>query len=335
MDEKLEGVVLIPVQRGLPRSQVKDTYRAKLQGQECENCIKDISGPTEPLFITPAEEKLWDQLVDILSPSLWEVKVSGGLRGGDSRALSFSGSPEAILRAKLAISRLLIMVGSMLGVNTMTLPQTKHRMAGFFHLHKGLALFLWEGEASRFRVDAVMSLSTGRGHDRGNALFAQRVLNQQGSLHTKLDIFLAQPPIMELATAAVKMALEAATSKGLQSLLISCSDPVISPFQAEAIATGIEAFRRDHTVSSLKNIHFTSSDRDELAVFRKECGKLWSPGKNGQETLKNTLLSLEAVQIEVVAGSITKKKVNSLLCWHEEGHGWEEKWVEVDVVMKR
>ncbi|XP_066485093.1 uncharacterized protein [Tiliqua scincoides] len=326
MDEGSEWAPLVSVRRDPPWNQVEGTYRGGLNGQEGANHIKDISETTDPLFITPAEEKLWDQLVGIMSPSLWEVKVSGGLQEGVSRVLSFSGSPKAILRAKEAISRLLIMVGSLFRVNTVTHLQTKHRTAGSFHLHEGLGLFLWEGEASRsFRVDAVMSLSTSGDKDCGNAVFAQRALNQQGFLHTKLDVFLGHPPIMELATAAVKLALEAASSRGLRSLLISCSDPAISSFQAEAITTGIEAFKRDHAASSLKNINFISSSRDDLAVFLKECGKLWSPGKNGQERLRNVLLSLEAVRIEVVAGSITKKKTDVAvipLVRESDGLGW-------------
>ncbi|KAJ6651871.1 hypothetical protein lerEdw1_015976 [Lerista edwardsae] len=310
--------------RAPPRPQVEDAYRDGLNGEVCANPIKGISDTPDPLFITPAEKKLWDQLVGILSPSLWEVKVSGRIQG-DSGVLSISGSSKAVLRAKEAISRLLILVGSFVGLKMATLPQTKHRAAGFFHLREGLDLFLWEGEPSGFRVDAVVSLGATGGVDRGNAVFAQRVLAQQGCLHTKLDVFLARPPVMELAGAAVKLALEAASCRGLCSLVIACSDPAVSTFQADAVTAGIEAFKQDHAASSLTSIHVVSGDRGALAVFRRECGKRWPPGKNGQEKLRSILLSWEAVRIEVVAGSATKKKTDVAvvpLVQESDGLGW-------------
>ncbi|XP_053115007.1 uncharacterized protein LOC128328864 isoform X2 [Hemicordylus capensis] len=311
MEEDPIGEASTPVPSCSPQSELEDTSADTPCGQGCASHTKEPSDVTETLFITPVEQNLWNQLVGILSPSHWEVKVSGGLQEG-SGVLSFSGSPQVVVRAKESISKLLILVGSLVGVIQVALPQTQHRAAGFFHLCEGHNLFLWEGDPSKFRVDGTMRIGAVRiGLGQGNAVFVQRALSQRGSPHFNLDVSLSHPPRVDLAAGAVKLALEAASQRGLQSLVMSCySGLAVSTTQAEAMAVGIEAFQKEHPDSSLKSISFVFSDREAVAMFCKECGKHWPPGNDGRERLRNILLSLEGVRTEVVTDSSPRKKTD-------------------------
>ncbi|XP_062993029.1 uncharacterized protein LOC134405713 [Elgaria multicarinata webbii] len=325
MSQESQHAALIPVLRCPPRSQVEVTYGGRWSGQGWVSPTTEALDTTETLFITPVEQQLWEQLVGLLSPCLWGVKVSGGLQG-DTGMISFSGPLEVILRAKEAISKLLILVGSLVKVNLMAIPRTEHRAAGFFHLREGFHLFLWEGEASRFKVDALVRIRLpGGGVDGGNAVFAQRVWSQEGSFHTNLDIHLPPLAKAEVAAGTMKLALEAASQRGLQSLVISDSGASISTAEAEAMAVGIEAFKKDHPISSLKSISFVSRGGKAVELFREECRKRWSPGKDNLERLRNALLTLEAARIEVAAASSTRKKTDVVvvpLVVDSDGLGW-------------
>lgn len=316
-EEGVADAVSAPVLRRSPQRPLEVPHGGKRDGQRPTVHPEGSRATTEVLYVTSAEQKLWGQLMGVLSPTLWEVKVSERLQG-ESVAISLLGSREVVLRAKEVISKLLIMVGSMANISNMVLPQTEQRAAGFFHLSKGLNLFLWEGEASRFRVDAIVSISPKGDIGCGNAVFAQRVLSQQGSPCLHLSVFLSRPQMVELGAGAVKLALEAASRKGLRSLLMSLTDPVSSTYQAEAVAVGIEAFRKDYPASPLKTIHFVSSDRGAVAAFCKECEERWPEGASYRDQLRNMLLSLERVKTEVVSGYSTKQKVSllsQLLSW--------------------
>ncbi|XP_061447078.1 uncharacterized protein LOC133367184 [Rhineura floridana] len=309
MTEESKRLTLSPVLRCPPWSQLEVTYRDGRGKQVYAGHTKESFDITETLFITPVEFKLWERLVGILSPSLWEAKASGVLQR-ESGVITFSGPPETVLRAKEAVSKLLIMVRPLVNINLMAIPQPKHRAVGFFHLWEGLDLFLWEGEASGFRVDAVVRISTSGSLDFGNAVFAQRVWSQRGGPQTNLDLHFSHPTIVELAAGAVKLALEAASQKGLQSLVMSFLGTALSTFEAQAIAAGIEAFKEDHPASPLKSVNFISSDRHALAVLHEECEKHWPLGKSDQVWLRHVLLSLEAARIEVAASFSTKKETD-------------------------
>uniref|UniRef100_A0ACB8EVW6 Uncharacterized protein n=1 Tax=Sphaerodactylus townsendi TaxID=933632 RepID=A0ACB8EVW6_9SAUR len=264
---------------------------------------------TDTLYITPAEQKLWGQLTGILSPALWEAEASGSLQG-ESGVISFSGSREVILRAKEAVSKLLILVGSVAKISRMVLPQTEQRAVGFFHLSEGLDLLLWEGEASRFRADAAVRIGPKGDLGCGSAVFAERVLSHRGSPCINVNVFLSCPQTVELGAGAVKLALEAASQKGLQSLTMTYADLISSTYQAKAVALGIEAFAKDHPASPLKTIHFVSSDRDAVAAFHRECEELWPPGTGHRDQLRSMLMSLEHVKAEVISGYSAKQKTD-------------------------
>ncbi|XP_054848430.1 uncharacterized protein LOC129338325 [Eublepharis macularius] len=304
---KVGDAVSVPVLRST--RQLEAHARGKQSGQRSGRRPEGSCDTTETLYVTSVEQKLWEQLVGILSPTLWEVKASGRLQG-KSGVISLSGSREAVLRAREVISKLLIMVGSLVKINQVPLPQTEQRAAGFFHLGKGIHLFLWEGAASRFRVDAVVTISSKEDLGCGNAVFAQRVQSPHGSPCINFNVFLSRPQMVELGVGAVKLVLEAASQKGLQSLVVSYTDPVPSTCQAEAMAVGIEDFKRDHPTSPLKTIHFVSSDRDAVAMFHKECEERWRLGASHQSQLRNMLLSLEDVKTEIVAGYCAKQKTD-------------------------
>lgn len=301
-----ESPALVPLVRRSPQSQLEFINSDRLKATRP---TKKSFDTTEDLFINLAELKLWEQLEGFLAPSHWEVDVSRRQQD-NSGAISFSGSPETVFRAREAISKLLIMVGSLVRVNSMDLPQIEHRVSGFFRLRDGLNLFLWEGDASRFRVDAVMRVLESGGTDCGNAVFAQKVLNQRGFTQTNLDILFSHTQTVELGASVVKLALEAASQRGLQSLVITCLRPVTSTSEAQAVIVGIEAFLKDHPASPLKSINFVSSDGDTVSMFHKECAKGWPPGTSDGDRLRNALLSLEAARVEVVAGSSPKLKVS-------------------------
>ncbi|XP_060110924.1 uncharacterized protein LOC132583277 [Heteronotia binoei] len=321
---KMDNAVYVPVLRSPPQRQLEVSQGGELSGQRPTMHPEGSCTTTEVLYITSAEQKLWGQLMGVLSPTLWEVKASVRLQG-ESGVISLLGSREVVSRAKEAISKLLILMGSMAKTNQMVLPQTEQRAAGFFHLSKGLNLFLWEGEASRFRVDAIVSISLKEDIGCGDAVFVQRVPNQNGSPCIHFSIFLSWPQMVELGAGAVKLVLEAASQKGLQSLLLSFTDPFPSTYQAEALALGIEAFKKDCPTSPLKTIHFVSSDRDAVAAFCKACEERWPIGTSYRDQLRNMLLSLERVKTEVVSGYNTKQKTDVAvvpLVLESDGMGW-------------
>ncbi|KAG8140729.1 hypothetical protein E2320_003388 [Naja naja] len=253
-----------PVRRGELQevSDKEETSRPRY-----ENPTGETSETTELLFITPAEQKLWKQLLELLSPSLWEVKVSGAPQS-NSPAISLTGCPEVVSRAKKAISKLLIFVGCQIQINHMDLPQLK--AVGFFQLQKGFHLFLWEGKVSHIRVDAVVRIGTSSSLDDGNAVLAQRVLSPEGSLYTNLDIHFSCPPTGELAAGMIKLALQAAWRKGFQSVIVTHLGPTISTAEAKVIVLGMEAFRKNHTVGPLKSLHVVSGDELTAKLLYKE-----------------------------------------------------------------
>ncbi|XP_025028873.1 uncharacterized protein LOC112541855 isoform X2 [Python bivittatus] len=307
MNEESKMRLSIPVLRGKLQDQTEVPHGKETTKQKDGHPTRKTSETTETLFITSAEQKLWEQLLGHLSPSFWEVKISRAPQR-DLPALSFTGSPEAVLRAKETISHLLILVGSQVKVNLMDVPQLK--VVGFFQLHKGFHLFLWEGEASHIRVDAVVRIGTSGGLGYGNTVLAQRVWSPEGALYTNLDIHFSDPPTVELAAGMVKLALEAAFRKGFQSVVISYSGSTISTSEAEVIVVGMEAFRKNHPVAPLKSIHVVFGDGKATTVFYKECQKHWCSGKNDLEKFKNMLLSLESTRIDVVTSPHIKKKAD-------------------------
>ncbi|KAK9397751.1 polyADP-ribose polymerase PARP14 [Crotalus adamanteus] len=304
MNEEFKMGPSSPVRRGELQVVSDEKVPSRLRH---ENPIRKTSETTELLFITLAEQRLWKQLLGILSPSLWEVKVSAALQS-DSPVISFTGSPEVVPRAKETISKLLILVGSQVQVNRIDVPHLK--AAGFFQLQKGSHLFLWEGEASHIRADAVVRIGTNGGLDSGNAVFAQRVWSPERSLYTNLDIHFSCPPTAGLAAGMVKLALEAASRKGFQSVVVTYSGSTISTTEAEVIVLGTEAFRKKHPVDPLKSLHVVSEDRHATMLFYKECQKHWSSGKDDSEKLRNMLLSLESTKIEVATSPDEKKKAD-------------------------
>ncbi|XP_063157539.1 uncharacterized protein LOC134495813 isoform X2 [Candoia aspera] len=322
MNEESKMRLSIPVLGGKLQGQTEVPDGKEPSGQRYGNPTRNTSGTTETLFITSAEQMLWEPLLGLLSSFLWEVKVSGAPQR-DLPAISFTGSPEAVLRAKETISKLLILVGSQVKVNLMDVPRLK--AVGFFQLHEGFHLFLWEGEVPHIRVDAVVRIGTSDGLDCGNTVFAQRVWSPEGALYTNLDIHFSYPPTVELAAGMVKLALKAASRKGFQSVVVSYSGSTISTSEAEAIVIGLEAFRKNNPVGPLESIHVVSGDGDATVAFYKECQKHWRSGKNDSEKLKNILLSLESTRIEVVTSPGMKKKADVVvlpLVLESDGLDW-------------
>lgn len=309
MNEEFKMGPSSPVRRGELQEVSDEKEPSRLR---YGNSIKKTPETTELLFITLPEQRLWKQLLGILSPSLWEVKVSAAFQS-DSPVISFTGSPEVVPRAKETISKLLILVGSQVQVNRMDVPLLK--AVGFFQLQKGSHLFLWEGETSHIRADAVVRIGTKSGLDSGNAVFAQMVWSPEGSLYTNLDIHFSCPPTAALAAGMVKLALEAASRKGFQSVVVTYSSgSTISATEAEVIVLGMEAFRKKHPVGPLKSLHVVSEDGHATTLFYKECQKHWSSGKDDSEKLRNMLLSLESTKIEVAISPDEKKKVSICCC---------------------
>ncbi|XP_077171094.1 uncharacterized protein LOC143826268 [Paroedura picta] len=328
---KMAGTVSISALKSPLRRPPEGPRQAKQSGQRPTRHPEGSWATTELLYITSAEQKLWGQLMGALSPTLWAVKASGRLLG-DSGVISLSGSREVVSRAKEAISQLLIVAGSMTKVNMLVLRQTEQRAAGAFRLSQGRHLFLWEGEAARFRADAAVSISPKGDIGCGNAVFAQRVLSPKGSPCVHFSVFLSRPQVVELGAGAVKLVLEAASQKGLRSLLMSVTDAASSAYQAEAVALGIEAFEKDFPASPLKTIHFVSSDGDTVAAFCKACGERWPAGTSRQDGLRNVLLSLENVKTETVSGYGARRKTDVAvvpLVLGSGGRGWSQRVLAV------
>lgn len=272
-----------------------------------KNPIRKTSETTTLLYINSAEQKLWNQLLGLLFPSLWEVKVSEAPQS-DLPAILFTGPSEVVLRAKQTINKLLIFVGSQIQINRLDVLHLK--TVGFFQLEKGFHLFLWEGEASHIRADAIVRIGTSGGLDCGSAVHAQRVWSPEGSLHTNLDIHFSCPQTVDVATGMIKLALEAAWRKGFQSVIVTYSGSTISKSEAEVIVAAMEAFRKNYPVGSLKSLHVVFGDELATKLFYKECQKHWSSGEDDSEKLRSILLSLNSTKIEVVTSPDIKKKVS-------------------------
>ncbi|XP_070582463.1 uncharacterized protein [Erythrolamprus reginae] len=257
------------------------------------------------MYLAPEEQKLWEQILEVLSPYYWVVKVSGAPQN-NPLVIYFTGSSEVVLRAKAAINKLLIFVRFQIQINQMDFLSFK--VAGFFQIQDGLHLFLWEGEPSHIRADAQIRLEISSGLDYGNAVIAQRAWSPERSLYTNLDIQFSCPPTTELAAAMIKLALEAASRKGFQSVIITYSGPTMSKTQSEVIVVAMEEFRKKHLLGPLKTVHVIFEYG--FATFYNECQKHWSPGKDDSEKLRTMLLTQNSTKIEIVTSPDIKKKAD-------------------------
>ncbi|XP_078007433.1 uncharacterized protein LOC110216977 [Phascolarctos cinereus] len=283
----------------------------------------------ETLYVTLEEFRLWKVLQGTLDLSLWKVKV-GWQIDQDSAIIFFFGPQKVTFNAKIAISKLLILLNSTVRMNPSPgLIQERRRMSGFFQVGDDLNLYLWKGEASTFRACVTMSLSSGP-LDRHNEVKAvpkvrvlrQHILNERGIPQVLLQVVLLsswtgpssrrKPASIdgsqELTASAVTLALQAASREKSASVVIYPTGPAAL---AKGIALGVKAFKSiQPTGSSLKNLTIASNDNDFVAECEAECCRWWPCGKDHHVLLPYIMSSWEAVITQVVVGSLISQKTD-------------------------
>ncbi|XP_027698809.1 uncharacterized protein LOC114028732 [Vombatus ursinus] len=300
----------------------------------------------ETLYVTLEEFHLWKVLQGTLDLSLWKVKVDWQIVQ-DSAIISFFGSQKVTSNAKIAISKLLILLNSTVRMNPWPgLIQKQRRMSGFFQVGDDLNLYLWEGEASTFRASVTMSISS-RPLDRHNEVKAvpkvrvlrQHILNKRGIPQVLLQVVLlsswAGPSSrrkpasidgsQELTASAVTLALQAASQEKSASLVIHPTGPAAL---AKGIILGVKEFKSvQPTRSSLKSLTIAVNDNDFVAECEVECCRWWPRGKDHHVLLPYIMSSWEAVITQVVVGSLISQKTDVVVFpWILEPHN--RSWVQ-------
>ncbi|XP_044841818.1 uncharacterized protein LOC123348363 [Mauremys mutica] len=253
---------------------------------------------TETLFITLPEMDLWEQLLGVLAPSLWQVMASGHCQG-DAGTLALSGPQEAALAAKVAISELLILVGR-------AVPS----VGRFFRPCPELSLFLGEGDGAGLRAGAVVRLGGKSDPASGASVVTRRALSQRGAPHAHLEVC-SPPGAVGLAAGAVLQTLEAATRLQVTSVAI-CVDSE-GAWLLEAVAEAIDTFAWGRPTPPLSSISVVAADGALVATFHRACAKRWPLGESRQELLGNVLRAQERVCTQVVSGSLASQKTDVLV----------------------
>ncbi|XP_074145248.1 uncharacterized protein LOC141555866 isoform X3 [Sminthopsis crassicaudata] len=308
--------------------------------------LQSYSSTNEILHVTPEEFQLWKVLQETLDFSLWKVKVGWQLVE-NSAIISFSGPQKVVSNAKIAISKLMILLNSTVRMNPWPgLIQEQKKMSGFFQIGNGLSLYLWKGEASTFRASVIMRLSSGP-LDRQNKVkpipkvrvLRQHILNDRGIPQVLLQVVLSsswaghssgrkltsRDESQELTASAVTLALQAASQKKSASLVIHPMGPTAL---AKGITQGVKAFKSMQPMrSSLKNLTVAVTDDDFVAEWEVECCRWWPSGKNLRVLLPYVMSSWEAVTTEVVVGNLISQKTDVVVFpWILEPHN--KSWVQ-------
>ncbi|XP_065421285.1 uncharacterized protein LOC135975160 [Chrysemys picta bellii] len=284
------------------RTELRPTHRGPQGAPPGTQC-------TETLFITLPEMDLWEQLSEVLAPSLWQVMASGHCQG-DAGTLALSGPREAALAAKVAISELLILVGR-------AVPS----VGWFFRPCPGISLCLGEGDGAGIRAGAVVRLGGESGPDSGASVVTRRALSRRGAPHACLEVC-SPPGAGGLAAGAVLLTLEAAARMQVTSVAV-CVDSE-SMWLVEAVAEAIDTFARGCPAAPLSSISVVAADGALVATLHRACAKRWPLGENRQELLRNVLRAQERVRTQVVSGSLASQKVSALV---RVGAGSQDSWV--------
>ncbi|XP_074091082.1 uncharacterized protein LOC141521955 isoform X2 [Macrotis lagotis] len=300
----------------------------------------------ETLFVTPEELHLWKVLQGTLDLSLWKVKIGWQLNQ-NSAIISFFGPHEVVSNAKIAISKLMILLCSTVKMNPWSgLIQEQRWMSGFFQVGDGLSLSLWKGEASTFRTSVTMSL-TCRPLDRQNEVKTvprvkvqrQHILNERGIPQVLLQVMLssswtghssrrdvaAMNENQELIASAITLALQVATQEKSASLVIHSTGPAAL---AKGIIVGVKDFKSLQSKGSrLRNLTLAGNDNDFIAECEVECCRWWSQRKDHHVLLPYIMSSWEAVTTQVVVGNIITQKTDVVVFpWILGSHN--SSWVE-------
>ncbi|XP_072479128.1 uncharacterized protein [Notamacropus eugenii] len=286
-------------------------------------------GINETLHVTLEEFHLWKVLQGTLDLSLWKVKVGWQL-DQNSAIISFFGPQKIASNAKIAISKLMILLNSTVRMNPWPgLNQDQRKMSGFFQVGDDLNLCLWKGEPSAFRASVTMNVSS-RPLDRHKEVKAvpkvrvlrQRILNERGIPQVLLQVVLLsswaehlsrkyRPFIDEsqkLTASGVSLALQAASQEKSASLVIQPTGPAAL---AKGITLGIQAFKSiQPTRSSLRNLTIAVNDDDFVIECEAECCRRWPRKKDHRVLLPYILSSWEAVITQVVVGNLISQKTD-------------------------
>ncbi|XP_036592517.1 uncharacterized protein LOC118829718 [Trichosurus vulpecula] len=292
--------------------------------------LQKYPSTNETLYVTLEEFHLWEVLQRTLDLSFWKVKVGWQLIQ-NSAIISFFGPQKVASNAKIAISKLMILLNSTVRMNPWPgLIQEQRRMSGFFQVGDDLNLCLWKGEATTFRASVTMSLSS-RPLDIHNKVkvvpkvrvLRQRILNERGIPQVLLQVVLLSSwaghssgrhqasldESQELTASAITLALQAAMNQEKSaSLVIHPTGPAAL---AKGITLGVREFKRiQRTGSSLRNLTITVNDNDFVAECEAECCRWWPRRKDHHVLLPYIMSSWEAVITQVVAGSLISQKTD-------------------------
>ncbi|XP_043836452.1 uncharacterized protein LOC122738501 [Dromiciops gliroides] len=290
----------------------------------------------ETLYVTLEEFHLWKVLQGTLDLSLWKVKVGWQLVH-NLAIISFFGPQKVASDAKIAISKLMILLNSTVRMNLWPgLIQEQRRMSGFFQIGDSLSLYLWKGEASTFRACVSMSLSS-RPLDREKEVktvpkvrvLRQHILNERGIPQVLLKVVLSSSwtghssrkkrasmdESQELMASAVTLALQAVSQEKSASLVIHPTGPAAL---AKGITLGVKEFKSMQptgSCSNLRNLTIAVNDNDFVAECEMECCRWWPRGTDHHDLLPYVMSSWEAVTTQVVFGSLISQKVIQQVVW--------------------
>ncbi|XP_030042236.1 uncharacterized protein LOC115456967 isoform X2 [Microcaecilia unicolor] len=306
--------------------------QVKQAGQAIRDFQKRWSLVKEKFFVTPAEVTLWKSLKKTMNLPVWRVEVNCMLEQ-EYASLHICGPRDIVKVAMNAISKVLYLVSSyMKGASRPNSDLSTHpKVVSLFQSLNDLTVFVWKGNPSNLRQDAIMIISHGehalhhnmppgiisRVSQNSMTLFRQCVLSNRRTPQTIFHLIFHDlqtdhdDSTKHLLTSGIICSLERAAQDNFQSLAVLCCDLIgETTAHMECIVLAMEAFFSMQPRCPLQSIAFVAKEDAAIANIQNVCLKHYSQRKDMHYLLPKILLSLKDVKTEVVTESIKDQKTD-------------------------